>query len=102
MHVWEVSSTTISRIAYDDDADQLYVEFARSGKTYRFDGVTYSTVNSFAIAHSKGAFFNANIRNKFPETQCAAFPCAASQRPTISKFDWSRCGPKLVFASAGH
>jgi hypothetical protein len=99
MRIWTVSSNTISRLAYDAN-NRLYVEFTHTRKTYRFDGVQWPTVNDFIHARSKGAFFNARIRNGFPQTQCAAFPDADPQRPFTSQVDWSRCGPKLIVGPA--
>ena len=57
-------STAIRRLAYDVNGRRLYVTFV-SGKTYAYENVPHEIYNSFQAAESKGAFFNAAIRDRY-------------------------------------
>ena len=58
-------STVIRR--YDDDPARraLDIEFV-SGRRYRYSGVPENVVRALRVASSKGRFFNARIRDRFP------------------------------------
>jgi hypothetical protein len=63
-----VSSRSIASIGYDDDAETLEVEFV-TGAVYRYRGVDQDVFESFRAAPSKGAFFNAHIKDAYPFEQ---------------------------------
>jgi hypothetical protein len=58
-------STVIRRIDYDPAAQALDVEFV-SGRRYRYAGVPESVARVFGEAFSRGRFFNARIRDRYP------------------------------------
>ena len=60
-----VSSSDLSSIAYDKDTSLLEVRF-KAGGTYRYGNVPEATFNALLHAPSKGTFFYAVIRDKFP------------------------------------
>ena len=67
-----VDSTLISRIGYNPLTEQLSVVLRASPQwTYNFGSVPRSTANGLAEASSKGKYFNANIRGRFPTTKVA-------------------------------
>jgi hypothetical protein len=63
-----VSSRSIAAIGYDDDAEALEVEFV-TGRVYRYRGVSQDVFDAFRQAPSKGAFFNAHIKDAYPWEQ---------------------------------
>jgi len=60
-----VSSSNIQSIGYDSDSMTLEVEF-NSGAVYQYQGVPQSEYDVLMNAGSKGAHFNANIKNRYP------------------------------------
>lgn len=62
-------SSAIEAIAYDSQAQALFVFFKDGERVWRYDGVTRSDYEAFGIAHSKGKHFQEHIRNQFPTTQ---------------------------------
>jgi len=58
-------STVIRRFDYDPRAEALDVEFV-SGRRYRYAGVPGEVAAAFREAFSKGRFFNARIRDRYP------------------------------------
>jgi len=60
-----VSSSNIRSIGYDFNSMILEVEF-NSGAVYQYNGVPQSEYNSLMNAGSKGAYFSANIRERYP------------------------------------
>lgn len=60
-----VESSNIVSIGYDGRAEQLAVEF-KSGHIYHYSGVSMDVALSMGVATSKGRFFAANIKGKFP------------------------------------
>lgn len=60
----EVISTAISRVFYDAFARELDVIFM-SGRHHRYSGVPAAIYRQLVDATSKGAFFNACIRDRF-------------------------------------
>ena len=60
-----VSSSNIRSIGYDSDSMTLEVEF-NSGAVYQYQGVQQSEYDAFMNAGSKGTYFNANIKNRYP------------------------------------
>ena len=61
----DVESTAISEIDYDADRAKLLVRFA-SGERYVYVGVPGEVHRSFVDAESKGRFFQAQIRDRYP------------------------------------
>jgi hypothetical protein len=59
-------STSIRKLEYDEDAGVLSVWFLASGKRYDYDGVPPELYQDLRRAFSKGRFFNAHIRDRFP------------------------------------
>jgi lysyl-tRNA synthetase class 2 len=58
-------STVIRRLDYDPRAHALDVEFV-SGRRYRYADVPDGVAAAFRGAFSKGRFFNARIRDRYP------------------------------------
>ena len=65
MLVTAVESTTLATIAYDGAAQRLWLEF-RSHAVYCYFDVPPHLYQDLMAAPSKGAFFNRNIRGRFP------------------------------------
>ncbi|HLZ74296.1 KTSC domain-containing protein [Phenylobacterium sp.] len=61
----DVDSTAISDIDYDAERTKLLVRFV-SGERYVYVGVPGEVHRSFVEADSKGRFFQAEIRNRYP------------------------------------
>lgn len=61
----EVDSTAISEIDYDAPRAKLLVRF-QSGERYVYVGVPGEVHRSFVEADSKGRFFQAQIRDRYP------------------------------------
>ena len=59
-----VESSTIVDVGYEPATLTLEVGF-KPGTVYQYFGVPESTCTNLMNSASKGAFFNANIRNKF-------------------------------------
>jgi hypothetical protein len=59
-----VQSSLLASIAYSANAT-LELEF-RSGALYRYFTVPHAVFLGLIAAESKGAYFNRNIRNRFP------------------------------------
>ena len=60
-----VDSTAIHEIDYDADREKLFVRFV-SGARYVYVGVPGEVSRSFEEADSKGGFFQAEIRDRYP------------------------------------
>jgi hypothetical protein len=65
MNVFEVKSTTLSTLAYDDAHEILQLEF-RNRAVYRYLGVPAQVYEALLSAPSKGRYFNQAIRRRFP------------------------------------
>jgi KTSC domain len=59
-----VDSSNLAQIGYDQEAQELYVEFI-SGSTYVYSGVPESTAQEIMNADSKGSYFNREIKPNF-------------------------------------
>jgi hypothetical protein len=64
-----VVSSMLASVAYSTDAT-LDLEF-RSGATYRYFDVPQTVFQGLIAAESKGAYFNRNLRNRFPYQRLA-------------------------------
>jgi hypothetical protein len=61
-------SSSIAAFAYEAEDMTLFVRF-KTGRTYRYSGVTSSVYEAFADADSKGSFFNAQVQGRYPYSQ---------------------------------
>ena len=61
----DVESTAILEIDYDGERAKLLVRFV-SGERYCYVGVPGEVHRSFCDAPSKGRFFQAEIRDRYP------------------------------------
>lgn len=61
----DVDSTAIREIDYDAERSKLLVRF-ESGERYVYVGVPGEVHRSFIDADSKGRFFQAQIRDRYP------------------------------------
>ncbi len=59
------TSTAIRGAWYLPERRQLDLLFT-SGRRYRYSGVPMAVAREFVAAPSKGRFYNAEIRNRFP------------------------------------
>ena len=66
-------STVVRRFDYHPAAHALDVEFV-SGRRYRYGGVPEEVAKAFREAFSKGRFFNARIRDRYPCTELSPEP----------------------------
>lgn len=58
-------STAIRQIRYEPDHSQLTVVF-QSGRRYAYYGVPREIYSAFRAAASRGAYFNTEIRDRYP------------------------------------
>lgn len=59
-----VDSTSIEAVGYDEDAQELYVQFA-GGRTYVYSGVSTYTYEDLLSAPSKGSYLNREIKPNY-------------------------------------
>lgn len=60
-----VSSSSLRSVGYDSDTKLLEVEF-RSGALYLYENVPDWAVEGLMAARSKGRYFEARIRDRYP------------------------------------
>jgi hypothetical protein len=65
-----VESSTLTTVAYDRAGQVLQLEF-RSRAVYRYFNVPPGVYQDLMAANSKGAYFNRNIRGRFPYQKLA-------------------------------
>ena len=76
-------SAVIQSFAYDDARTELSVTFT-SGKVYVCSLVPAAVAKAMAAAFSKGEYFNANVRDRYPHRQVAGdAPKAKSAEPSL-------------------
>ena len=63
-------SSVIRAFDYRPDAEELEILFT-TGRRYLYRGVPSATAEAFRAAFSKGRFFNARIRDRFPHAELA-------------------------------
>jgi hypothetical protein len=68
-----VESSTLTTVAYDRAGQVLQLEF-RSRAVYRYFDVPPGVYHDLMAADSKGAYFNRNIRGRFPYHRLADDP----------------------------
>jgi lysyl-tRNA synthetase class 2 len=61
-------SSVIKRLRYDEAAGALTVRFT-SGSIYRYDAVPKPVYDAFRAAESRGSFFSAEVRDRYPTTR---------------------------------
>jgi hypothetical protein len=59
-----VQSSNVARIGYEEDAEEVYVEFYNSG-TYVYSGVPPIVFEDFERAPSKGKFVNEVLKPRY-------------------------------------
>lgn len=59
-------SELIGKVAYDAAASVLYVQMTFSSDWYGYEGVPADVAEAFLAAESKGAYFNTEIKGKYP------------------------------------
>jgi len=59
-----VNSSNLRSIGYELETSTLEVEF-NTGSVYQYHGVPREAFDSLMQAGSKGAYFNANIKNSY-------------------------------------
>jgi hypothetical protein len=62
---WGMPSTAIREFDYRPESQELLVTFV-TGRRYLYEGVPEEVARRFRSAISKGRFFNANIRDRYP------------------------------------
>ena len=60
-----IGSSQIDNVSYSSEEERLEVEF-KNCSVYAYEGVSQNTFELFLAAPSKGKFFHAYIRNKYP------------------------------------
>jgi hypothetical protein len=60
------NSAWIAALGYDSATQQLAVQFAAGPAVYLYSGVPPEVAERFAAAPSKGGFFGAWIKGKYP------------------------------------
>ena len=63
-----VTSSNLHSVGYDLDSQTLEVEF-NNGSVYQYSNVPQGEYDALMSADSKGTYFNANIRNRYPFTK---------------------------------
>ena len=60
-----VVSSNVEAIGYDDESQQLYVRFLKSGDTYVYYGVEEWVFEEFLQADSPGTYLNVEIKGRY-------------------------------------
>jgi hypothetical protein len=68
VHQQLVRSSCIQAVAYDDEKNALYIRFTSSA-IYHYSGVPAVEYDNLINAPSKGRYFVARIRGRFPHTK---------------------------------
>lgn len=63
-----VTSSMMRFVGYDSNSQTLEIEF-NSGGVYNYLGVSQGDHDAMMSSDSKGKFFHANIKGRFPETK---------------------------------
>lgn len=63
-----VSSSNISQIGYEPDSQILEIEFLKGG-VYQYSSVPPSVFDEFMAASSKGRYFSAYVKDRYPTTR---------------------------------
>ena len=71
-----LESKLLSAAAYDDSKQVLYLRFRDTGQVYRYFEFTAADNQAFLRAESKGRYFRAHIRDRFPYERMARLHAA--------------------------
>jgi hypothetical protein len=71
-----LESKMFTSVAYDADEQILYLRFRKTGDVYRYFGFPIAEYHVFLDAESRGRFFLAHIRDRFPFERMAKFHAA--------------------------
>lgn len=63
-----ISSSNIRSIGHEADSLTLEIEFV-NGRIYQYSGVPTHEYEAFISADSKGRYFNAQIKGRYPEAR---------------------------------
>jgi hypothetical protein len=85
-------STAIRKFSYDAERAALDVTFV-TARRYRYFLVPAYVAEEFSQAFSKGRYFNARIRDRFPFEELESEEQAAPARPVTSRGKGSRRRP---------
>jgi hypothetical protein len=66
-----LDSEALSSVQYDALRERLCATFRESGRTYEYYGVSSADYAALIRADSRGAWFNAHIRDHFPFRETA-------------------------------
>jgi len=72
-HMKKFTSSTISKVAYDNVDKLLYVKF-KSRRVYKYSSFGGINWSQFCEASSKGSHFNRNIKDSFAYVEIDVFP----------------------------
>ncbi len=61
-----VKSSSIRAIGYDEDAEELWIEFHSSPGAYGYQGVPHGVFVELEETESKGGYVNRAIKGRFP------------------------------------
>jgi len=71
-----LESKMFTSVAYDAAEQILYLRFRKTGDVYRYFGFPVTEYQVFLDAESRGRFFLANIRDRFPFERMAKLHAA--------------------------
>jgi hypothetical protein len=71
MQAIPIDSSALEAVAYDAATQRLEIEF-RDGRTYEYRNIPAEVHRDLMRAPSKGQYFNAAIRARFPYRCCGA------------------------------
>ena len=71
-----LESKMLASVAYDAEKQILYLRFRKTGDVYRYLEFPATEYKAFLDAESRGRFFLANIRHRFPYERLAKLHAA--------------------------
>jgi hypothetical protein len=74
LHLHPVVSTSIDVVAYEDEAEVLYLRFRESKALYAYDGVPLEVVEELLAFESKGNYVNEMIKPRFKARRVQKLP----------------------------
>ena len=72
----QLESKMFTSAAYDPDKQILYLRFRKTGDVYRYFEFSPAAYQDFLDAESRGRFFLAHIRDRFPYERMAKLQAA--------------------------
>jgi lysyl-tRNA synthetase class 2 len=72
----QLESKMFTSAAYEPDKQVLYLRFRKTGDVYRYFEFSVTDYQSFLDAESRGRFFLAHIRDRFPYERMARLQAA--------------------------